>query len=100
MKLEQFKCVECGKTYKTQSNLNKHIKLVHECRKDHICTECGNAFAQKSHLDQHISAKHSKVIKCHYCNNEFHTYSDREAHVTIEHEERPYKCHYIGTISH
>ena len=51
-------CVAFG----TQSDLTKHIKVVHEKRRDHACGYCqGVAFGTASNLKAHIRAIHLKI---------------------------------------
>ena len=51
-------CVAFG----TQSDLTKHIKVVHEKRRDHACGYCdGVAFGTAGTLKAHISAVHLKI---------------------------------------
>ena len=39
----------------TKSHLTKHIKIVHEKRRDHACPYCpGVAYQMKSHLTRYI----------------------------------------------
>lgn len=40
-----YSCNECCKTFSRPGQLNAHVRLTHEKRKDHICNLCQRAFS-------------------------------------------------------
>ena len=47
-------CLQCD--YKTgkPSDLRKHVRVVHEQRRDHACPQCDAAFGHASTLRTHV----------------------------------------------
>ena len=39
IRIKQYPCIECNQKYSTKSNLNRHIKSVHEVKKSNIVDE-------------------------------------------------------------
>ena len=66
-------CPTCTKTFSTNKNLNRHIK-IHSEEKPYQCSEqdCNLSFTRKDHLDRHMR-KHSgeKPFSCDLCNEKF-----------------------------
>ena len=52
------KCEHCGDTFGSAGHLNRHIKTVHDKRRDHKCPHCGDAFGEARTLTKHIERKH------------------------------------------
>ena len=48
-----YECQVCGKSFTQQSNCNKHIKFVHEKKRNYKCEICVKSFGQKNML-KHI----------------------------------------------
>ena len=73
-----------------RTNIQRHIKLVHEKVKPYVCNICGKACSLEYNLEEHIRLCHSKVklYKCRYCELVFGTPGNR-----ISHEE----CKHINT---
>ena len=70
---EIIECVECGITFKRRSNLNSHIRTIHNQQYPHICSICGKGVNCKQILRGHMADKHGfeKDYKCQFCNQEF-----------------------------
>ena len=51
-------CTQCAAAFGTASDLTKHVRTVHEKRKDHACTQCAAAFGQKGDLTRHVRTQH------------------------------------------
>ena len=66
-------CPTCTKTFSTNKNLKRHIK-IHSEEKPYQCSEqdCNLSFTRKDHLDRHMR-KHSgeKPFSCDLCNEKF-----------------------------
>lgn len=52
----------CGRKYKHDSSLNKHLR--YECGRDKRfqCPDCGKKFSQKCNLKSHAIARHRKLL--------------------------------------
>ncbi|ELT90221.1 hypothetical protein CAPTEDRAFT_85699, partial [Capitella teleta] len=46
-------CEQCGKAFKTSTDLQKHIRAVHLNRYHHHCKNCGHGVAKLSYLLSH-----------------------------------------------
>ena len=73
---KEFICEKCGRRFKQQDHLNKHLNRVN------ACDECGNSFNSSSILKRHLSRKSpctvEKILvvkneenKCHLCDKTF-----------------------------
>lgn len=55
--MAKFKCIVCGKTYKTQKGLDVHMATKHEVQIFN-CSVCGKSFDNEEMLDLHMRATH------------------------------------------
>mmetsp|Transcript_28115 Transcript_28115/g.70565 ORF Transcript_28115/g.70565 Transcript_28115/m.70565 type:complete len:277 (-) Transcript_28115:319-1149(-) len=55
-----FRCDKCGKGVGTASNLRKHLRNVHEGKRENLCGWCEASFFQKHDLRRHESAVHGR----------------------------------------
>ena len=82
------------KSFVTNQSLKKHIKIVHEKRKDHVCDACKKGFANKVDLEGHISFVHEgiKKFRCEksneICNKAFGSLSNLRQHITNVHDQK------------
>mmetsp|Transcript_5661 Transcript_5661/g.15131 ORF Transcript_5661/g.15131 Transcript_5661/m.15131 type:complete len:256 (+) Transcript_5661:63-830(+) len=94
-----FECHMCRHVFARRSNLNKHLKQVHEGVRPHGCEQCGLRFGQKASLSKHISVVHDKIkgYHCTQCNASFGQSGDLNVHVRTVHEkQRPHSCEQCG----
>ena len=61
LKINNYKCDECGSSFFSLGNLKSHQKSVHLKIKNHICRECGYGFSEKRNLEKHNESVHFKV---------------------------------------
>ncbi|NXH97907.1 ZNF70 protein, partial [Pachycephala philippinensis] len=47
-----YKCLECGKSFSTSSDMNQH-QNVHTGKRPYKCRECGKSFTWNSNLKKH-----------------------------------------------
>jgi uncharacterized Zn-finger protein len=55
-----FQCDVCKKQFKRSTNLNQHVKLVHEAVRSFQCKQCEKSFKSKLNLTNHLLV-HSDV---------------------------------------
>ena len=63
--LSAFKCPTCGKTFKRNEGLKKHIDNVH-IGKRFFCPDCDVTFSNRSNLTKHVQSVHKKE-RLHPC---------------------------------
>lgn len=83
-------CKVCGRTLSGVSNLNRHIKGVHERHRPHACLRCGRCFSYPSHLFQHQKSVHLKLkpFPCNICTKRFSDKSNLSKHKAHVHKRR------------
>ena len=59
-------CPQCAAAFGTAGSLTRHVRVVHEKRKDHACPQCAAAFGTAGHLTKHVLTVHEKR-KDHAC---------------------------------
>lgn len=63
VKYRPYVCMNCGKSYTSLGNLNRHSKF--ECGKERkfLCIMCESKFFRKYHLERHLMLRHEVNIK-------------------------------------
>ena len=94
-----FGCEECGKMFKSKSDVTDHkkshlpedIKLLMKSKQmeKNQCEICGQGFVDKTRLNRHIAIKHTGVrsFLCHKCPASYFRSDHLRNHVTTNHEE-------------
>lgn len=72
---------ECGKRFYTKSQLNIHIRAVHEKVRKYLCNFCGKNFFNGKDLDMHIQRHGPKNQECQTCGNLFYCSLDLKRHM-------------------
>ena len=66
----EVSCKICAESFVKNSDLEEHIRNLHEDKEKHECDECGKTFVLKWRLKKHMNIHTSSEIKsCHYYNN-------------------------------
>ena len=47
-------CPQCDAAFGKASNLTRHVRTVHEQRRDHACPQCDAAFGEAGSLKKHV----------------------------------------------
>ena len=81
--------------------MRRHLRRVHEGKKDYKCEKCNAAFTEKRRLKSHLQYVHDKNQnmnhKCNYCEKSFILPSMLKNHIKTTHEgKRNYKCDSCG----
>ena len=67
-KVDSYACPRCPGTFGNSSHRDRHVRTVHEKRKDHTCPHCAATFGQASHVTAHVRTVHEKR-RDHACQN-------------------------------
>ncbi|CAK8697832.1 unnamed protein product [Clavelina lepadiformis] len=99
-KLCHHRCNICGKVFKAQYNLTRHMP-VHTGARPFLCKVCGKGFRQASTLCRHkIIHTEEKPHKCKVCKKAFNRSSTLNTHMRIHSGIRPYTCEVCGKGFH
>ena len=90
--IKKFPCDICGRMFTTKRNVEDH-RRIHTGERPYVCNICGKAFKQKASLFVH-NRTHSDLFpfKCSYCNQGFRTKTPLMVHITKHTGEKPYAC--------
>lgn len=93
-------CEECCERFPHRSQLQSHVRNVHErAGRPFECERCGARFRQRAHKQKHVAAVHlkEKPYTCKICLHCFGRRSDLNKHDRLVHKrERPYGCDFPG----
>lgn len=88
-------CHVCGKTMKTKGAIARHIKNVHERRRDWMCDLCPKAFLERSVRDDHRRTHTGECpFVCHTCGKSFKTAASLSMHSKLHSDSFPHRCTY------
>ncbi|XP_012145088.1 uncharacterized protein LOC100880762 isoform X1 [Megachile rotundata] len=91
------KCDLCGKSYRIEQDLARHIRDVHEGLKKYACDICGRAFANKGAKDDHRRIHTGeRPYACEHCPKMFRTLNSIYIHNRVHTDYKPHKCSYCG----
>ncbi|XP_078035978.1 uncharacterized protein LOC144469489 isoform X2 [Augochlora pura] len=91
------KCDQCGKSYRIEQDLARHVRDVHEGLKKYACDICGRAFANKGAKDDHRRIHTGeRPYACEHCPKMFRTLNSIYIHNRIHTDFKPHKCSYCG----
>jgi hypothetical protein len=87
---QPYACPLCAAAFGREGNMRKHVRSVHEKRKDHACTHCSSAVGTASSLTTHVRTVHEKRKDhaCPHCAAAFGTAGNLTVHVRTVHEKR------------
>ncbi|XP_066594749.1 zinc finger protein 271-like [Prorops nasuta] len=94
--IKKFPCDICDRMFATKRNAEDH-RRIHTGERPYVCNVCGKTFIQKASLYVH-NRVHSDYFpfKCNYCNQAFRTRSVLMVHVTKHTGEKPHACDICG----
>ncbi|XP_074104361.1 uncharacterized protein LOC141530879 isoform X3 [Cotesia typhae] len=90
--IKNFSCDICNRTFATKRTLVDH-RRIHTDERPYVCNRCGKTFKQKASLFVH-NRTHSDVFpfKCVHCDQSFRTRPTLMVHVTKHTGEKPFVC--------
>ncbi|RZB49883.1 zinc finger protein OZF-like, partial [Asbolus verrucosus] len=90
--MRDFPCDLCGRMFATRRSAEEH-RRIHTNERPHMCDLCGKSFKQKASLFIHRRAhENSYAFKCSSCDKGFHTQRLLMVHITKHTGEKPYRC--------
>ncbi|XP_071336099.1 zinc finger protein 180-like [Trachinotus anak] len=92
-------CRFCGKRFKKDSTLIRHMDEVHMGERAFKCSECDKTFARRDHLAVHLRIHTGeKPHKCPFCGKSFAQSSNLNVHLRMHTGEKPYFCKSCGKM--
>lgn len=94
--VKNIPCDLCGRMFSTRRNAEDH-RRIHTGERPYVCNVCGKTFKQKASLFVH-NRTHTDVFpfKCSYCEQTFRTRPPLMVHITKHTGEKPYACDVCG----
>ncbi|XP_043255562.1 zinc finger protein 260-like isoform X2 [Colletes gigas] len=94
--IKNFSCDICGRPFTTKRNADDH-RRIHTGERPYVCNICGKSFKQKASLFVH-NRTHSDVFpfKCNHCEQRFRTRPPLAVHITKHTGEKPHACDICG----
>ena len=94
-------CDHCGKKFRANSLLVRHVKGVHEKVKLQ-CDLCGKLFTQNAHLKDHVEEVHKdnqdKQYICEHCCKAFAVKSKLNWHIETVHGKKKFECKFCKKL--
>ena len=79
------KCEKCNYAASVKKELVRHVRRVHELRKNHKCGKCDFASFDKRSLRKHVSKSHVDKLQCQRCTYSSQEREDLQNHVMLAH---------------
>ncbi|XP_067456482.1 zinc finger protein OZF-like [Thunnus thynnus] len=93
---KSLKCGTCGKSFKWNSTLHRHLR-VHTGDRPYPCNTCEKRFSQPGTLKAHLRIHTGeKPYICNTCEKRFSQVGQLKAHMTVHTGEKPYSCNTCG----
>lgn len=94
---EEKSCRFCGKGFKKDSFLIRHVDKSHKGQKAFKCLKCNKEFEQRYQLVLHVRVHTGeKPFSCDFCGKTFTQNSARIVHMRVHTGEKPYFCKKCG----
>uniref|UniRef100_A0A665TPP5 Gastrula zinc finger protein XlCGF52.1-like n=2 Tax=Echeneis naucrates TaxID=173247 RepID=A0A665TPP5_ECHNA len=92
-------CRFCGKKFKKDSALIRHMDEIHMGERAFKCSDCDKEFARRDHLAVHLRIHTGeKPHKCTFCGKSFAQSSNLNVHLRMHTGEKPYFCKSCGKM--
>ena len=89
-------CPTCGETFKFHSSLAKHQYDVHGIGELKLCPHCGFKCLTATRLKKHMINHNVPTLKCSFCEKMFKENKNLEYHERLHRGEKPYTCSICG----
>uniref|UniRef100_A0A8C4F5V6 Uncharacterized protein n=1 Tax=Dicentrarchus labrax TaxID=13489 RepID=A0A8C4F5V6_DICLA len=94
---EEKSCRFCGKIFRRDSYLIRHVEKSHKGKKPFRCLKCNKEFEQRYRLILHVRIHTGeKPFSCDFCDKTFTQNSSRTVHMRVHTGEKPYFCTKCG----
>ena len=94
-----FSCMNCSKSYSTESGLSKHLEFHCDSneknRKEFSCKACPKVYTSMGALKMHIRT-HTLPCKCENCGKSFSRPWLLQGHMRTHTGEKPFACNQCG----
>jgi len=87
-------CHVCNKSFSSESNLRRHIRVNHELSQ-FPCQECGAVFRRIDSLVRHKRANHAELC-CSVCHSVFNSAEAKASHDCMRPSEKKLSCDVCG----
>lgn len=92
-----FTCHVCGKQFRAEPQIQRHVREVHEGVKEHACPICGRKFANTRTRNDHVTVHTGeRRLVCHLCGKRFKTRATFHTHKRSHTNLFPHKCTHCG----
>ncbi|XP_021931554.1 zinc finger protein 845-like [Zootermopsis nevadensis] len=92
-----FTCHVCGKQFRAEPQIQRHVREVHERVKEHACPICGRKFANTRTRNDHVTVHTGeRRLVCHLCGKRFKTRATFHTHKRSHTDLFPHKCTHCG----
>ncbi|XP_026758811.2 zinc finger protein 37-like [Galleria mellonella] len=86
-------CQLCGRSFRTEKNLDAHMSAHLSSGKSYTCKVCGRSYSTMSNLRTHsITHSNERPYHCHLCKKSFKRNQDLKFHINQHTGAKPYKC--------
>ncbi|CAG9816241.1 unnamed protein product [Phaedon cochleariae] len=91
--IESHMCSDCGKTFRTGSELSLHMKSKCGTEKQYICKECGKKMMSPGSLYTHLKRHKGNLnFMCRFCAKRFLTSGQLKVHERKHTKQKDFVC--------
>lgn len=92
-------CRFCGAVFQRDSDLIRHVDVIHTGQKAFKCLICNKDFGRRDTLVLHVRVHTGeKPYRCDFCGKSFSQSSSRIVHMRLHTGEKPYFCNKCGKM--